>query len=65
MLGDVQMVAGVAEHDPRRRLADGARYRNNGRLPLANTVSNRATAAFFLAPCCVVTTTVEASGPSM
>src|SRR5580704_3422148 len=31
-LGDVQMAAGVAEHDPRRRLARGTRNGNRGRL---------------------------------
>ena len=29
----MQMAAGVAEHDPRRRLARGARDRDRGRLP--------------------------------
>ena len=29
----MQMAAGVAEHDPRRRLARGARNGNRGRLP--------------------------------
>ena len=32
-LGDVQMVTGVAEHDPRRRLTRGAWNENRGRLP--------------------------------
>jgi len=32
-LGDVQVVAGVAEHDPRRRLARAARDRDCGGLP--------------------------------
>src|SRR4029077_2500647 len=33
-LGDVQVAAGVAEHDLLRRLARGARNGNCGRLPL-------------------------------
>ena len=32
-LGDMQMAAGVAEHDPRRRLARGGRNGNRDRLP--------------------------------
>src|SRR6267143_3854890 len=31
--GDVQVVAGIAEHDPRRGFARGARDRDRGRLP--------------------------------
>jgi hypothetical protein len=31
-LGDVQMAAGVAEHDPHRRLGRGTRNGNRGRL---------------------------------
>ena len=32
-LGDVQGVAGIGEHDPRRRLARAARDGDRGRLP--------------------------------
>jgi len=53
----MQMVAGIAEYDPRWRLAGGARKETTADCPAANTVSNRATAAFCLAPCWVVTTT--------
>jgi hypothetical protein len=60
----MQVAAGVGEHDLLRRLARGARKGNRGRLPLANTVSNRSTAAFSLTPWRVVTTTWRPSGSS-
>ena len=48
----MQMAAGVAEHDPRRRLARDARNGNRApTVPGGITVSNRSTGAFSFMPC--------------
>jgi len=61
----MQMAAGVAEHDPRRRLARGGQNGNRDRLPWRQTVSNRSTGTFSFMPCSVVTATWRPSGSSM
>jgi hypothetical protein len=63
-LRDIQVAAGVGEHD-RAGASPAARgMENMADCPAANTVSNRSTAAFSLTPGGMVTTTWRPSGSS-
>jgi hypothetical protein len=63
-LGDLQVAAGVGQHDPLGRLARSARNGNWADSPAAKTVSNRSTATFSLTPCRMVTTPWRPLGSS-